>query len=207
MMVSAPTALVAAAPTLFRQGLLALLREQWPQLLLSLTADATQVAELVARRPFELMVLDGALPGLDLPHLLTRLHHARPTQRLLVLADSRTLAHPHPALMWPGTQLLVPRQVPPPALAAALAPWLDAIPAASPAPARPARYTVTTTFSPRELEVLRLVMDDHCNEEIADQLCLSVRTVESHRRTMLQKAGARTVAGLAARAMREGWVA
>ena len=69
----------------------------------------------------------------------------------------------------------------------------------------PARYP--EVFSRRELQVLRLVMDDHCNEEIANHLCLSVRTVESHRRTLLQKAGTRTLVGLATRAMRAGWVA
>ncbi len=207
MVVSIPTALVAAAPTLFRQGLLALFREQWPQLVLTITADATQVADLVARRPFSLMVLDGALPGLQLPRLLACLHYARPTQRLLVLADARTLAQRGDVLAWPSTQLLVPSHVPPQALAAALAPWLDATTEAAPFSARPPAYTVSSAFSARELEVLRLVVDDHCNEEIADQLCLSVRTVESHRRTLLHKAGTRTLVGLAARAVREGWVA
>jgi len=50
------------------------------------------------------------------------------------------------------------------------------------------------------------VVEDYCNEEIAARLFINVRTVESHRRNLLQKAGARTVVGLAARAVREGWV-
>ena len=208
MKASTPTALVAAAPTLFRQGLLGLLRERWPLLPLILTADATQVADLVAHRTFGLIVLDGALPGLGLPALLDRLHRTRPTQRLLVLADTRTLARGGEALAWPGTRLLLPSHVPPQALAAALAPWLDAAVANAPPLPRPVpSCPVTEHFSPRELEVLRLVVDDHCNDEIASHLCLSVRTVESHRRNLLQKAGTRTLVGLAARAVREGWVA
>jgi DNA-binding NarL/FixJ family response regulator len=55
--------------------------------------------------------------------------------------------------------------------------------------------------------VLRLVTDDHCNQEIADLLFVSVRTVESHRRALLQKSGTRTLAGLVAWALREGMVA
>lgn len=208
MSTSTPTALVAAAPTLFRQGLLALLHEQWPQLALTLTADATQVLELVAHHSFELMVLDGALPGVDLPQLLARLRRTWPSQRLLVLADARTLAQRREALAWPGSQLLVPSHVLPQALAAALAPWLDVPAGAIQRPTRPTTdCLIASSFSPRELEVLRLVVADHCNEEIADQLCLSVRTVESHRRTLLHKAGTRTLVGLAARAVREGWVA
>jgi DNA-binding NarL/FixJ family response regulator len=208
MPVSTPTALVAAAPTLFRQGLLALLREECPALCLTLTADASQVTDLISRQTFGLIVLEGALPGLNLTSLLDRLHRNRPAQRLLVLADPRTLAQSSELLARPGTHLLMPRHVLPQALAAALAPWL-AVPAAG-LPAGPRLvppYLVAGSFSRRELEVLRLVVADCCNEEIADRLCLSVRTVESHRRTLLHKAGTRTLVGLAARALREGWVA
>lgn len=202
----AATALIAAAPTLFRQGLLALLRERWPQLLLSLTADATQVPGLIMHHTFALLVLDGALPGLHLADLLTRLHQARPTQRLVVLADPHTLGRRPAPLAWPGTRLLVPSQVAPQALATALAPWLDALLEAKPAPACPTPLP-DSHFSARELQVLRLVVEDYCNEEIANRLFINVRTVESHRRNLLHKAGTRTLVGLAARAVREGWVA
>ncbi|MEJ7660670.1 MAG: hypothetical protein WKG07_14170 [Hymenobacter sp.] len=108
------TALIAAPPTLFRQGLVALLREHWPQLLFTLTTDASQVAELVAHHAFGLLVLDGTLPGLGLPALLARLHQTRPTQRLVVLADQRPLLERGVPLPWPGTRLVVPSQVAPP---------------------------------------------------------------------------------------------
>jgi two-component system response regulator NreC len=39
----------------------------------------------------------------------------------------------------------------------------------------------------REVEVLRLIALGHTNQEIADQLYLSVRTVESHRAHIQQK--------------------
>lgn len=205
-MTAAATALIAAAPTLFRQGLLALFHERWPQVPLTLTADATQVADLVAHRAFRVLVLDEALPGLVLPALLARLHRVRPSQRLLVLATPRKKPQPAPLAGWPGTRLQVPRHVPPPALAVTLAPWLLALPEAAPVPLR-TPPALASGFSARELEVLRLVVEDHCNEEIAARLFLSVRTVESHRRTLLHKAGTRTLVGLAARAVREGWVA
>lgn len=206
MTVSPPAVLLVAAPSLLRQGLLGLLRQRWPQLLLTLTADATQVAALVARRPFGALVLDGALPGLALSRLLAQVRQVRPAQRLLVLADARQPAPPE----GPVPALVLPRHVLPQALAAALAPWLDeaASPTGPSAAVRPAQApAVATGFSPRELEVLRLVVDDHCNREIAGHLYLSVRTVESHRRALLQKSGARTLAGLVAWALRAGMVA
>ncbi|AWM34085.1 hypothetical protein DDQ68_15610 [Hymenobacter nivis] len=183
------------------------MRQRWPQLLLTLTADATQVAALVARRPFGALVLDGgSLPGPVLPRLLAQVRQVRPAQRLLVLADARPAA-PLAGHAGPGPPLVLPRHVLPQALAAALAPWL-ADEAAPPATTRPARApAVATAFSPRELEVLRLVVDDYCNQEIAGHLYLSVRTVESHRRALLQKSGARTLVGLVAWALRAGMVA
>jgi two-component system, NarL family, response regulator NreC len=42
-------------------------------------------------------------------------------------------------------------------------------------------------LSDRELEVLRLIALGHTNNEIAEQLYLSVRTVESHRAHIQQK--------------------
>ena len=68
------------------------------------------------------------------------------------------------------------------------------------------RRLPATEFSARELEVLRLVVADYSNLEIADRLFVNVRTVETHRRNLLQKAGTRTMVGLAVLAVREGWV-
>ena len=208
MISSIPTALVAAAPSLLRQGLTAILRERWPLLHLVLTADATQVADLVTQTPFGLLVLDEALPGRAVPRLVAHLQAARPAQRLVVLTEGPLAVPPQGAATAATAALLrLSRNIPPQALVAALTAWLDGPNAATLAhrPARP--QAVVEPFSPRELQVLRLVVADQCNEEIADHLCLSVRTVESHRRTLLHKAGTRTLVGLAVRAVREGWVA
>ncbi|MBO6584568.1 MAG: response regulator transcription factor [Gracilimonas sp.] len=48
----------------------------------------------------------------------------------------------------------------------------------------------------RELEVLKLIVNECTNQEIADQLFVSVRTVDAHRRNLLQKTGAKNTAGL-----------
>lgn len=48
----------------------------------------------------------------------------------------------------------------------------------------------------REMEVLKLIVDEYTNQEIADQLFISIRTVDAHRRNLLQKTGAKNTAGL-----------
>ena len=206
MISSTPTALVAAAPSLLRQGLVTTLRERWPWLQVVLTADVTQLAEMVTQRPFGLLVLDEALPGRALPKLLAHLHRAQPTQRLVVLMQQLP-PEATPPVPDAAAPLRLSRHIPPQALVAALAAWLDAPTCERPVPGPARSEALAVSFSQRELQVLRLVVADHCNEEIADYLCLSVRTVESHRRTLLQKAGTRTLMGLAVRAVREGWVA
>lgn len=48
----------------------------------------------------------------------------------------------------------------------------------------------------REMEVLKLIADEKTNAEISEQLYVSQRTVDSHRRNLLEKIGARNTAGL-----------
>lgn len=63
-----------------------------------------------------------------------------------------------------------------------------------------------TPISQRELEVLRLLAQEFSNEEIGEKLFISVRTVENHRRNLLQKTGARNSIGLVRFAFERGYV-
>jgi two-component system, NarL family, response regulator LiaR len=46
-----------------------------------------------------------------------------------------------------------------------------------------------TDLSPREIEVLRLIAAGHSNQEIADQLFLSLNTIKKHNSTLFSKLG------------------
>ncbi|MEA3339787.1 MAG: response regulator transcription factor, partial [Chloroflexota bacterium] len=46
-------------------------------------------------------------------------------------------------------------------------------------------------LTPRETEVLHLIAQGHTNNQTAEILCISVRTVESHRANIMGKLGAR----------------
>ncbi|GGZ74789.1 response regulator [Algibacter mikhailovii] len=48
----------------------------------------------------------------------------------------------------------------------------------------------------REKEVLHLILKEQSNKEIAEQLFVSVRTVDAHKRNLLDKTGSKNVAGL-----------
>ena len=43
---------------------------------------------------------------------------------------------------------------------------------------------------------MKLIIKENSNQEISDELFISVRTVDAHKRNILDKTGARNVAGL-----------
>lgn len=59
-------------------------------------------------------------------------------------------------------------------------------------------------LTPREAEILRLIVLGHTNGEVAEQLFLSVRTVESHRASLQQKLGCHSRAELVSYALERG---
>jgi DNA-binding NarL/FixJ family response regulator len=59
-------------------------------------------------------------------------------------------------------------------------------------------------LSPRELEVLKLVAEGHTNQEIADLLVLSIKTVQAHRANVMEKLGLANIAQLVRFAIRNG---
>lgn len=61
-------------------------------------------------------------------------------------------------------------------------------------------------ISEREKEVLNLLCKEHTASEIAEILFISVRTVETHRKHLMEKLGAKNTAGIIYRAMKEGLV-
>ncbi|HEV8539117.1 MAG TPA: response regulator transcription factor [Bacteroidota bacterium] len=60
------------------------------------------------------------------------------------------------------------------------------------------------SLTPKEREVLQLLAEGKTNKEIADYLCLSIKTVDNHRQRIMDKLNLHTVAELTKYAIREG---
>jgi two-component system, NarL family, response regulator NreC len=56
----------------------------------------------------------------------------------------------------------------------------------------------------REREVVQLIAEGMTTKEIASRLLISVKTIESHRKVIMDKLGIRSIAGLTKWALREG---
>lgn len=65
---------------------------------------------------------------------------------------------------------------------------------------------VRETLNERELEVLRYICDECTTGEIAEKMFLSPKTIEGYRTQLLEKTGAKNVAGLAIFAVRNNLV-
>lgn len=61
-------------------------------------------------------------------------------------------------------------------------------------------------LSQRELDVVRLIVDGRSNDEVATELGISSKTVESHLRRIFERVGVASRTELATRALREGWL-
>jgi DNA-binding CsgD family transcriptional regulator len=60
------------------------------------------------------------------------------------------------------------------------------------------------SLSPREVEILRLISLEYTTPEIANKLYVSVETIRTHRKHLLEKFKARNMAGLVRRAYEYG---
>ena len=64
------------------------------------------------------------------------------------------------------------------------------------------RYT-GIKLTKREKEVLKAIFEEKSNQQIADELFISLRTVETHKYNIMEKTGAKNLAGLVKYAIKE----
>ena len=68
----------------------------------------------------------------------------------------------------------------------------------------PGQRTINQNLTDRQKEILQLITEGHATKEIADILCISVRTVERHKYNMMQELKLKTTADLVKYAIKQG---
>jgi DNA-binding NarL/FixJ family response regulator len=66
--------------------------------------------------------------------------------------------------------------------------------------------TAWDTLTQREREILKLIAEGYTNKKIADYLCISVKTIETHRANLMKKLDLHNVSALTAFAIEKGLV-
>jgi len=208
---------------ILRQGL---------KMLLSLQAEIEVVGEArTGREAIELahtlqphvIVLDISLPDIDGLEVCARIRAQTPATNVLILTMHESEEYFLRALRAGAAGYLVKKAAPPdlhmaifavaqggaflyPGLAKTLIRAYTSAPLSSPTATGKGNHIADElrVLSPRELEILTLVAEGHTNQEIADQLVLSIKTVQAHRANLMEKLGLENITQLVRFAIRYG---
>jgi two-component system response regulator NreC len=207
---STTSILIADDHAVMRSGLRMLLEAE-PDF--EVVAEAGDVPETIRRlkayKP-DVLLLDLHMPGGPSLQALPEMHEASPATRVVVLTMQNSTGFVREALR-AGALGYVTKEaadaelVEAVRLAAQEQPYLHPKLGARLA-TEPEEEGPPDDLSEREVEVLRLIALGHTNAEIAAQLFLSIRTVESHRAHIQQKLGRATRAELVRYALDHGFV-
>ncbi|HEY1349782.1 MAG TPA: response regulator transcription factor [Ktedonobacteraceae bacterium] len=213
--------LLADDHDILRQGLKMLLSLQ-PEIAVVGEARTGRetVTQALSLRP-DVVVLDISMPDIDGLEACRQIRARAPAPGVLMLTMHESEEFFFQALRAGAAGYLVKKAAPPdvqmailavarggaflyPGLARALVNAYTAVsPAAQPAGAERIAQTLRV-LSPRELEVLKLVARGYTNQEIAEQLVLSIKTVQAHRANVMAKLGLENIAHLVRFAVRSG---
>lgn len=190
--------LIADDHVLVRSGLRALLRADPELEVVGEAGDGAATLRLAAELSPDLVLLDVSMPGDSGIATAQRLKEAQPELALLFLTMHEEEALLHEALRVGAAGYVIKR-----AEASELIQAIHAVsrgdvyvhPAMTrgllrqPVTRRRGRTPPEPALTPRELDVLRLLVRGNTNRQIAELLGLSTRTVESHRANLMGKLG------------------
>lgn len=214
------TVLVADDHPVVRAGVRLLISSQPDMAVVGEAADGIECLERVAALRPRVVVLDLSMPRMGGLPALRAIVAQHPEVRVLVLTMHEEPATARQVLEAGGAGFLVKRAVDVELIAAIHAvvrgeifvhsaltgPLLAMARGASPGGRAPAAPPAET-LSPRELEVLRLLAHGYTNQQVAERIFLSVKTVETYRARLQEKLGLRTRAELTRYAMEHGLLA
>jgi DNA-binding NarL/FixJ family response regulator len=194
---------------LFRQGMAYILQQlSYPVAVMEAATFAELLAELTVQRP-DVLLLDLQMPDVDGMEATKRLLEQYPDLKIIVLSMHSTdhfIAH----MLKLGVRSYLPKDVDKKQLSEAIAAvmadgyyFTDSISKAmmrglnTPAPAQPSFQRPAIVLTAREVEVLILICKGHSTQKIAEELCISNRTVEGHRQKLLEKTNTSNAVSLA----------
>jgi DNA-binding NarL/FixJ family response regulator len=204
--------LIADDHAVLRSGLRLLINAQPDMEVVGEAASGPEALDRAGSLRPDVLTLDLSMPGGRGIPVLERLRQQCPDTRVLVLTMHDAAAYLRAALAAGAAGYVVKTAADTELLTAirAVAQGRTFVDLSLPAgaggrPARPAQPG-QAALSPRELAVLRLLAQGHTNQEAADRLFLSVKTVETYRARIAEKLGLRTRADLTRYAVEAGFL-
>lgn len=207
------TVLLAEDHTIVRKGLCALLEAETDIAVIAEAEDGRAAVQLAQQRRPDVVVMDISMPGLNGIEATRQIKTQLPDTKVLILTRHADETYVHAILDAGAAGHIVKKAAPVELIAAIravyhgdvfLGPEAASVMMAGSDKATPAPEDRYTTLTPREREVLQLVAEGHPNRDIAEVLHISVRTVENHKASLMDKLAIHSTAELTQYAIRRG---
>lgn len=223
--------LLADDHDILRQGLKLLLGLQQDIQIIGEARTGREALELAQSLKPDVVVMDISMMEMDGLEACQLIRSQQPTTQVLILTMHESEEYFLQALRVGAAGYLVKKAAPSdlqnavrtvasggaflyPGLARALVRAYLAQPSAAPSPPsrdldKPKTANLAQELSvltPREVEVLTLVAEGCTNQEIADRLILSIKTVQAHRANVMEKLGLHDITHLVRFALRHGLI-
>jgi two-component system, NarL family, response regulator NreC len=188
-----------------RAGLKALLSAEPDFEVVQDASNGTDALRLAADLNPDVVLLDMSMPGPNGIEVTRQLKKTLPEIRILILTVHEDEVMLQEAIQAGASGYILKRAVESELIDAIQAVWRGDL-YVHPAMTRALLKAISPTthsvpgsqeelveaLTPREAEVLRLIAQGYTNRQMADQLSISVRTVESHRANLMGKLGLRS---------------
>ena len=209
--------LIADDHAVLRAGLRMLLDAEPDIEVVGEARDGLEVLARVRALTPDVLLLDLAMPGMGGLEVLGRVREASPQTRVLILTMHEEEEYLREALRAGSAGYVLKRAAAEELLSAIRAVYHGGVylhpehtrrllEEMVDGEARKQKQGAEPSLSPREREVLRLIALGYTNQQAADVLYLSVKTVETYRARLMAKLGLRTRAELVRYALQRGWI-
>ncbi|MFB2119121.1 response regulator [Parapedobacter sp. 2B3] len=183
-------------------GLTSLLQSKPDVEVAAVTSSANFALAYLTKEPFDLLITDYSMPDMDGLTLVQRAKALRPLLKIIVLTmhDETPIIR---SVMAAGVDAYVLKKYARQELFHAIDAvvsgrqyWSQEVTKALLHAHNIDTGNIAVDLTDRELEVLRLIVQEQTSKQIADQLFISDRTVETHRKNLLRKTGSNNTIGL-----------
>lgn len=195
------------------EGLRALLNDEKDLNVVGLAEDGRAALSMVEQLSPEVVIMDVSMPGLNGIEATSQIVHDHPQTRVLALSTHTDGRHVR-SMLEAGAHGYVTKEMAGAELVHAIREvshgrkYLSSDVTESVVDGYVKKVvddrSAMTILSGREREVLQLLAEGLTSGEIAEQLCISTNTIDTHRRNMMKKLDLHSVAELTKYAVREG---
>ena len=209
--------LIAEDHAIVRDGLKALLSTQPGTEVVAEAGNGREAVKLAGRTQPDLVLIDLSMPKMNGIEAIRELKHQDPAVRIIVMTAHAAEEYVFAALeagvdgyflkdgsqeellMAIATVLEGRRYLCPGVSEQVIEGYLHGKP-------RLKKQSAWDSLTPREIEVVKLVAEGYKNREIAEELFISIKTVEKHRSNLMAKLNLKGAAELAKLAMEKGLI-